>query len=158
MNKHIEKAIQLRNATPMVNNCSQTILRVYAEELGLDENLAAGIAGNFGGGMKCGSTCGAITAGLMILGAKGIESPFAVNEFRRRIAEKHDGMTDCAELLKANAQKGGAKKPHCDNMIFEAIELIAEQIANIRRIKSKVILERKVKNRENESNEVYEIW
>ena len=48
MNKHIEKAIQLRNATPMVNNCSQTILRVYAEELGLDENLAAGIAGNFG--------------------------------------------------------------------------------------------------------------
>ena len=39
MNKHIEKAIQLRNATPMVNNCSQTILRVYAEELGLDEIL-----------------------------------------------------------------------------------------------------------------------
>ena len=126
MNKHIEKAIQLRNATPMVNNCSQTILRVYAEELGFDENLAAGIAGNFGGGMKCGSTCGAITAGFMILGAKGIESPFAVNEFRRRIAEKHDGMTDCAELLRANAQKGGAKKPHCDNMIFEAIELIDE--------------------------------
>ena len=44
----------------------------------------------------------------------------------RRIAEKHDGMTDCAELLRANAQKGGAKKPHCDNMIFEAIELIDE--------------------------------
>ena len=87
---------------------------------------AAGKGGNFGGGMKCGSTCGAITAGLMILGAKGIESPFAVNEFRRRIAEKHDGMTDCAELLRANAQKGGAKKPHCDNMIFEAIELIDE--------------------------------
>ena len=38
MNKHIEKAKQLRNATPMVSNCSQTILRVYAEELGL-ENL-----------------------------------------------------------------------------------------------------------------------
>ena len=33
---------------------------------------------------------------------------------------------DCAELLRANAQKGGAKKPHCDNMIFEAIELIDE--------------------------------
>lgn len=128
MNKHIEKAKQLRNATPMVNNCSQTILRVYAEELGMDENLAAALAGNFGGGMKCGSTCGAITAGLMVLGAKGMDSPFVINEFRRRIAENHEGMTDCAELLRANAQKGGAKKPHCDGMIFEAIELIDELV------------------------------
>ena len=126
MNRHIDKAMQLRNETPMVSNCAQTIMRAYADELGMTEQQAAAIGCNFGGGMKCGSTCGAITAGLMILGAKGIESPFAVNEFRRRIAEKHDGMTDCAELLRANAQKGGAKKPHCDNMIFEAIELIDE--------------------------------
>lgn len=130
MNEHIEKAKQLRNATPMVNNCSQTILRVYAEELGMDENLAAALAGNFGGGMKCGSTCGAITAGLMVLGAKGMDSPFVINEFRRRIAENHEGITDCAELLRANAQKGGAKKPHCDGMIFEAIELIDEIVEN----------------------------
>lgn len=130
MNEHIEKAKQLRNATPMVNNCSQTILRVYAEELGMDENLAAALAGNFGGGMKCGNTCGAITAGLMVLGAKGMDSPFVINEFRRRIAENHEGITDCAELLRANAQKGGAKKPHCDGMIFEAIELIDEIVEN----------------------------
>ena len=61
MNKHIEKAMELRNETPMVNNCAQTIMRVYADELGIDENLCAAIGWNFGGGMKCGGTCGAIT-------------------------------------------------------------------------------------------------
>ena len=78
MNKHIEKAMELRNETPMVNNCAQTIMRVYADELGIDENLCAAIGCNFGGGMKCGGTCGAITAGLMVLGAKGVDSPMAV--------------------------------------------------------------------------------
>ena len=42
------------------------------------------------------------------------------------MAQNHNGMTDCAELLKANAQQGGNKKTHCDNMIFEAIELLDE--------------------------------
>ena len=42
------------------------------------------------------------------------------------IAKKHDGMTDCADLLRANAAKGGEKKPHCDNMIEEVITLIDE--------------------------------
>lgn len=49
MNKHIEKAMELRNETPMVNNCAQTIMRVYADELGIDENLCAAIGCNFGG-------------------------------------------------------------------------------------------------------------
>ena len=120
----IEKAMELRNETPMVNNCAQTIMRVYADELGIDENLCAAIGCNFGGGMKCGGTCGAITAGLMVLGAKGVDSPMAVQQFRKGIAEKHDGMTDCADLLRANAQKGGDKKTHCDKMIQEAIELV----------------------------------
>ena len=31
MNKHIEKAMELRNETPMVSNCSQTIMRCYAD-------------------------------------------------------------------------------------------------------------------------------
>lgn len=126
MEKHIEKAMELRNEVPMCNNCAQTIMRVYAEELGLNEDTAAALGSNFGGGMKCGSTCGVITAGLMVLGAKGVQSPAVLNEFRKRIADNHDGMTDCAALLRANAAKGGEKKPHCDGMIREAIALIDE--------------------------------
>ena len=128
MNNHVDKAMELRNETPMVNNCAQTIMRTYAKELGLSEDMASAIGCNFGGGMKCGGTCGAITAALMVLGAKGVDSPAAVGEFKRTIADNHEGMTDCAELLKANAQKGGVKKEHCDNMIKEAIELIDKMV------------------------------
>ncbi len=124
MNKHVEKAMALRNATPMVNNCAQAIMRTYASELGLDEDLAAKLACNFGGGMKCGSVCGAITGGIMVLGAKGLDSPKIVGEFKNAIANNHDGMVNCSDLLRANAKKGGIKKVHCDAMIKEAIELI----------------------------------
>ncbi len=79
--------------------------------------------------MKCGGTCGVITSGLLVLGGKGIESAAKIGEFRRRIAENHDGMTDCKLLLKANAERGGNKKEHCDGMIREAITLIDELVS-----------------------------
>ena len=44
MNTHIEKAMELRSETPMVNNCTQAIMRVYADELGINEDMAAAIA------------------------------------------------------------------------------------------------------------------
>ena len=40
MNKHIEDAMEIRNEQPMVCNCAQTILRVYAKELGLSPEQA----------------------------------------------------------------------------------------------------------------------
>ena len=56
MNKHIEDAMEIRNEQPMVCNCAQTILRVYAKELGLSPEQAEKLGSNFGGGMKCGGT------------------------------------------------------------------------------------------------------
>lgn len=124
MNEHVKKAMEIRNEVPMINNCAQTILMVYAKELGLTDDMAAKLSINFGGGMKCGSTCGVITGGLIVLGALGIDDPYTVNLLRKEIAEKHEGMTNCTDLLRANAAKGGNKKQHCDNMIYEAIEII----------------------------------
>ena len=132
MNKHIEKAMELRNETPMVNNCAQTMMRAYAKELGLSEEQAAAIGCNFGGGMKCGGTCGAITGALMVLGAKGIVNPADINALRKKIAETHDGYTYCSDLLRANVEKGGTKKEHCDAMICQAIELV-DEISGIER-------------------------
>ena len=130
MNQHVDKAMELRNEMPLVNNCAQTIMRVYADELGMNEEQAAAIGCNFGGGMKCAGSCGAITSGLMVLGAMGIDSPKVVGEYRKRMAGMHDGLTDCAALLQENARKGGEKKVHCDNMIKESIELIDELTEN----------------------------
>ena len=43
MNKHVERAKQLRDTAPQSNNCAQTIMRAYAEEMGLTEEQAAEI-------------------------------------------------------------------------------------------------------------------
>ena len=32
----------------------------------------------------------------------------------------------CADLLWMNAERGGEKKPHCDAMVFEAVELLED--------------------------------
>ena len=58
------------------------------------------------------------------LGAKGIDSPAKVNHFIKTISNNHKGLVNCTDLLKENAKKGGQKKPHCDAMIQEVIELI----------------------------------
>lgn len=124
MNKHVKKAMELRDEQPMVHNCAQTIMCAYADELGLSEDMAGAIGSNFGGGMKNGSVCGAITSALMVLGAKGIDDPAKINQFRKTIANNHEGNINCVDLLRANAAKGGDKKTNCDCMIKEAIELI----------------------------------
>lgn len=128
MNEHVEKAMKIRNECPV--NCAQAVMLTYAQELGLTEEMAAALGSNFGGGMKCGKTCGAITAALMVLGAKGVDSPTAISGFMKKMAANHNGLTDCADLLKLNAQNGGQKKPHCDNMICEAIELMEEYLGS----------------------------
>ena len=71
MNRHIEKAKELRSPQKCYN-CAETIMMAYADDLGLTESQAECLGCNFGGGMKCGGTCGAITGGLMVLGALGI--------------------------------------------------------------------------------------
>lgn len=110
MNQHIEKAKALRAQVPPAGNCAQTILRVYAAELGLSEEQAAAIAANFGGGMKRGSVCGAVTAALMVLGAAGITDAASVQQFQTAFAQKHDGMLCCADLLKATWKKAETKR------------------------------------------------
>ena len=52
-------------------NCSQSVLTVFAEELGLTEDESLRIATAFGGGMgRQQFTCGAVTGAAMALGLK----------------------------------------------------------------------------------------
>ena len=103
MGKYLERAHQLRAITEPHYNCTQA---------------------NFGGGMKSGSVCGVITGGLMVLGLAGFDQPSDAKNFIAKIREKHDGMMMCADLLRANAERGGIKKQHCDKMVYEAIEIL----------------------------------
>jgi C_GCAxxG_C_C family probable redox protein len=51
-------------------NCSQTVLKLFAPEIGLDDKTALRIASGFGAGMACSETCGAVTGSYMVIGMK----------------------------------------------------------------------------------------
>ena len=107
-------------------NCCQSVATVFAEELGYDEEASMKAATYFRGGMQMDSVCGAITGGLLALGLSGVDDAAAVNEYYRKIRSNHDGMMNCKDLLRVNAEQGGEKMPHCNAMIRECIGYVEE--------------------------------
>ena len=92
------------------SNCAQSVFRVFAEDLGLEEKLALMISQGFGGGMgHTGNVCGAVTGAYMALGLanpaskenprQSVEKTYAlVSEFERRFKKLH-GSVNCSKLL-----------------------------------------------------------
>lgn len=126
MSAYLEKAAALRNAHDVHYNCAQAALIPFAADADIAEDTAYRLAANFGAGMKRASVCGAITGGLMALGLLGLDDPATVGEYYRRLRENHDGLFDCADLLRADRERGGDKKTHCDGMVYECVALVEE--------------------------------
>ena len=82
--------------------------------------------------MKMAATCGAVTGGLMVLGLMGVEDGPSVAGFQRAIRDNHSGCLNCADLLRMNKEKGGEKKPHCDAMVYESVELVEKIIERVK--------------------------
>ena len=72
---------------------------------------------------KRAAACGAITGGLVVLGLFGIDNPA---EYYARLRANHEGMLDCADLLRRNKELGREKKPHCDALVFECVTLVEQ--------------------------------
>ncbi|MBR6322925.1 MAG: DUF4111 domain-containing protein [Lachnospiraceae bacterium] len=140
MNILIERAKELRAATAVHYNCAQSVALPFAEAFGIPEDIAMKFAAGFGGGMKRGGICGAVTGGVMALGFFGIDDPKNLGRFYRRIQENHEGYLECRDLLRINAEKGFEKKPHCDAMVYEAIGLAEEVVREVREEKLAAIL------------------
>lgn len=91
-------------------SCSQSVLRAFASELGLDPETAARVAAAFGGGMaRTGRTCGAVSGALMAIGLRyGSSRPddtgakettyTLARHFLEKFTEQH-GSIDCPGLL-----------------------------------------------------------
>ena len=105
-------------------NCAQAVLCAFAPDLGLTHEQAFAVSANFGSGMKMAATCGAVTGGLMVLGMYGIEDAPTIGAFLRAVRDNHSGCLNCGDLLRMNKEAGGKKKPHCDGMVYEAVELV----------------------------------
>ncbi len=109
-------------------NCCQATVSVFAQDAGFDEDACMKAATYFRGGMQTGSVCGAVTGGLMALGLAGLDDAQTANEFIRKVRENHDGLINCRDLLRVNAESGGEKTPHCNAMIRECIGYVEEAL------------------------------
>lgn len=121
-----EQVAALRNDPNTHYNCAQSVLIPFAEELGLTPEQAYGLAANFGGGMGCGSVCGAVTGALMALG--GLDLPVLKRAELMDQFREANGSLNCAELVKAAAERGEPKKVHCDRVILECVDFVCKQI------------------------------
>ena len=124
--RYVTRAKELRAMGEAACNCCQAVLVPFAEEAGLSEETAMRLASNYGGGMKMAATCGSICGGLMVLGLFGANEPAIVGTYYRLLRERHEGVLDCASLLRINKERGGKKKPHCDGMVYECVALAEE--------------------------------
>jgi len=125
-------------------NCSQAILSTFAEQFGLDRNLALKLVAGFGGGMgRMAGICGAVTGVLLVLGLKdgpvgaedqkGREAVYQrVQEFAKRF-EARNGSTICRDLIRcdfstpeglASAQQQKLFKTVCPKFVQDAAEIL----------------------------------
>ena len=132
MSKYTDLAMERRSVTTPEGrpawNCCQAVVSVFAEDAGYDEEACMKAATYFRGGMQTGAVCGAVTGSLLALGLAGVDDPQVANDLIRRVRENHDGMIDCKDLLRVNAEKGGEKMPHCNAMIRECIGYVEETL------------------------------
>ena len=126
-------------------NCSQSVCSVFCEEAGLDADMGLKISCGFGGGMRQGEVCGAVTGAIMILGLKygqyraddkkSKEITYRyVNEFVERFKVKNETII-CRDLLKCDisTEEGyrkiieeGLSKKVCTKLIKDAISILEE--------------------------------
>ena len=123
MSKYTEKARQVRERTDVHYNCAQGVLAAFAEDLGIDEETAFRMGAHFGSGMRMGSVCGAVTGALMVLGLAGIEEKEPSTALLRGVRDKHEGCLNCKDLLRMNAQTDVPKHEHCNDMVYELVEM-----------------------------------
>ncbi len=130
-------------------NCSQAVLSVFAEELGLDGQTAARIASGFGGGIgHMAETCGAVTGAIMVIGLKkGMsiqDHPFrsnqavyaAIDPFIKEFVERNKSVK-CRDLLGCDisdnetllkARKDGLFQTLCPKFVNDAVEIVEKLI------------------------------
>ena len=117
----------LPNGRP-VYNCCQAVVSIFAERAGYDEQAALKAATVFRGGMQMGSVCGAVTGGLMALGLAGVDDSQTAAEYLQKIRQMREGMINCGDLLRVNAERGGEKMPFCNALICECVECVEEAL------------------------------
>ena len=126
MSEYRERAVQLRATIEPHYNCCVSVVIPFAVKAEIPEETLMRITANFRRGMRNGGRCGAVCGGIMVLGMFGIDDPAIIGQYYQRLRDSHEGLLDCADLLRRNKELGGEKKPHCDAMVYECVQLTEE--------------------------------
>ena len=114
-------------------NCAQTVLTACEEETGLDRSCGLAIAGGFGGGLRAGEVCGAVSGAVMALGLCCPHTTPNAPEEKQRISvlsaevcksfRNEFGCLTCRDLLK---KYGGREM--CEKFMEFSAELASDMI------------------------------
>ena len=148
MSEKIEKAKELFKSG---YNCSQAVLGVFCEELGLDFTTAMKLASSFGGGMGrmrevCGTVSGMfMAAGLALYPEENLtggkaEQYKVVQELAKRFRDKN-GSIICRELLQGVESSTSPipsertetyyKKRPCIDLVGDSVEILEQYLQEI---------------------------
>lgn len=125
--------------------CSQAVLESFAEESGLDPDLARRISIGLAGGAGCGGKCGAVEAAYLVNGLRyGYAHPGDPEkfkkvidkniEFTRRFQEMHTGV-NCRDLIGVDLfseegyryfQENNVKSKTCVHFVKDAVRILQE--------------------------------
>ena len=126
--------------------CSQAIVAAYAQEFGIDRELALKISTPFAGGMaRMGEICGVVTGALMVIGMKygkyrhgddraKEEAYYYTEEFIERFNARNRTIL-CRDLIhcKLNTPKGlkyfreeKINEKICQNFVMDATAILKE--------------------------------
>jgi C_GCAxxG_C_C family probable redox protein len=116
-------------------NCSQAILATYGSDLGIPRDQAFKIASGFGGGMRIGGTCGAVTGAFMVLGLKFAhrkDKPYdKIIEFAENFC-KRNKSTDCQTLIGCDIRTEEGMEKATEQRLFRTIcSLLVKDAAEI---------------------------
>ncbi len=108
-------------------NCTQAVLKVFEDKMGVDSESLMTLASGFAAGMGCmESTCGALIGAVMasgkILGGKG--SPAIARKMLAEFNEKC-GATICKELKGIGTGKVLCECPDC---VKNAVQILCENV------------------------------
>ena len=130
-------------------NCSQSVLGVFAQELGMDFETAMKISSSFGGGMGrmrevCGTVSGMFMACGLMFGPSDNSDPKAKGELYKKIQElanrfkTQNGSIICRELLEGVESSTSPtpsvrtedyyKKRPCIELVGDAVEIFEQYL------------------------------
>ncbi len=149
-----EKSEKAKELFKQGYNCSQAVLGVFCEELGLDFETAIKIASSFGGGMgRMREVCGTVSGMFMAAGlafASASDSPALKGEHYKRIQElakrfkDKNGSIICRELLEGVENSTSPipsertetyyKKRPCIELVGDSVEIFEQYLKETKNI------------------------